>query len=95
VPLLDVLDAIPDELGTDWMPVATTLAVTATSGAPAIDAVRRLGTGLRVRRRRQCEQRIRRLPVLLLLPLAVLMLPAFVLVTFVPVAVAIGGRSGL
>jgi hypothetical protein len=33
--------------------------------------------------------------VLLLLPLATLMLPAFVLVTFVPVAVAIGGRSGI
>jgi hypothetical protein len=95
VPLLEVLDALPGELGADWIPVITTLGVTATSGAPAIDAVRRLGAGFRVRRRRRCEQRIRRLPVLLLLPLATLMLPAFVLVTFVPVAVAIAGRSGL
>jgi pilus assembly protein TadC len=91
-PLLDVLDALPSELDAQWQPVATTLAVTATSGAPAIDAVRRLAAGLRVRRRRRCEERIRRLPVLLLLPLATLTLPAFVLVTFVPVAVAIGGR---
>jgi hypothetical protein len=94
VPLLEVLDALPGELGAEWIPVVTTLGVTATSGAPAIDAVRRMGAGLRVRRRRRCEQRIRRLPVLLLLPLATLMLPAFVLVTFVPVAVAIAGRSG-
>lgn len=91
-PLLEVLDGLPSELGAQWQPVATTLAVTATSGAPAMEAVQRLGAGLRVRRRRHCEERIRRLPVLLLIPLVTMTLPAFVLVTFVPVAVAIAGR---
>jgi pilus assembly protein TadC len=93
IPLLDVLDSLPDDLGEGWQPVATTLAVTATSGAPAIEAVRRLSSGLRLRRRRTREERIRRLPVLLLFPLATMTLPAFVLVTFVPVAVAVAGRT--
>ena len=46
--------------------------------------MRRFATSERLRLRRERERRARRLPVLLLLPLTTMVLPAFALVTVVP-----------
>lgn len=91
-PLDEVLDTLARRPGGGWHSLASLLALSATSGAPAADALRRLGAQERTRLRRRREQRARRLPVVLLLPLAGLVLPAFVLVTIVPFGLA-GGAS--
>jgi len=88
VPLLDVIDRISSRHGAGWQGLATVLSLGATAGTPSADALRRLAGAERMRTRRRTEQRVRRLPVLLLLPLTTLVLPAFVLVTFVPLAIA-------
>lgn len=89
-PLLEVLDDLPAALGGHWQALTTTLALTATSGAPALPALRHLATAERTRERRRIERRIRRLPVVLLLPLVALVLPAFALLTLVPLLLALG-----
>ena len=64
------------------------------SGAAIVDALARLGTDVRRQTRRRAEERARRLPVAMLLPLVTCVLPAFGLVTVVPM-VAVGlGRLG-
>ena len=64
------------------------------SGAAIVDALARLGNDVRRRSRRRAEERARRLPVAMLLPLVTCVLPAFGLVTVVPM-VAVGlGRLG-
>jgi hypothetical protein len=83
-PLLEVLDGMPARHGERWQPLCTTLSVGATSGMSVISALQRVGSSERLRARRVVERRIRRLPVLLLLPTAGLVLPAFALVTVVP-----------
>lgn len=59
------------------------------TGAAVGASLVRLAASLRRRRRRAAERRARRLPVSMLLPLVVCILPAFVLVTVVPL-VAVG-----
>lgn len=61
------------------------------SGAAVGPALRRLAADHRELARRRAEERARRLPVLLLLPLATCVLPAFALVAVVPVAIAGAG----
>ncbi len=61
------------------------------SGAAVGPALRRLAADHRELVRRRAEERARRLPVLLLLPLATCVLPAFVLIAVVPVAIAGAG----
>jgi tight adherence protein C len=58
------------------------------SGAPLVDALARLGRATRVAVRRDAERQARTVPVRLLLPLVLLVLPAFALVTVVPAVVA-------
>lgn len=58
-------------------------------GVAIVDGLERLGRDLGRRRRRASEVRARRLPVLMLLPLVTCVLPAFGLVTVVPM-VAVG-----
>lgn len=88
--LLDVLDELATA-GREWQVVATTMALAAADGTAVLPALRRLAVTERTRRRRAVERRVRRLPVMLLVPLVGLVLPAFVLVTFVPVVMALGG----
>lgn len=64
------------------------------SGASIADGLRRLAGDHRELARRAAEERARRLPVLMLLPLAVCILPAFILVAVVPVAVSGAGSVG-
>ena len=83
----NTLDDVLAELGAhgaDWHSLSTVLSLADRSGPGSSDAVRRFATSERLRLRRERERRARRLPVLLLLPLTTMVLPAFALVTVVP-----------
>lgn len=71
-----------------WQSLATALASAAGSGSDVAGSLRDLAAAERKRIRRRREAAARRLPVLLLIPLAGLVLPAFALVTVVPFALA-------
>ncbi|MEI2697334.1 MAG: type II secretion system F family protein [Microthrixaceae bacterium] len=71
-----------------------TLAAGVRSGTPVIPALQRLGDSERTRRRRRTQARVRRLPITMLVPLVLLVLPAFVLLTIVPVLLSVA-RTGL
>ncbi|MCO5318626.1 MAG: type II secretion system F family protein [Microthrixaceae bacterium] len=88
LPTGDALEQLATEPG--WHPLATQLAISAQAGTPAAVALRQLAAQERLRARRERERRARRLPVLLLLPLVAMVLPAFVLVTVVPYLAAGG-----
>ena len=62
-------------------------------GTPLDSALDRLAVETRLRRRRQAEEAARRLPVLLLFPLVLTTLPAFILLAIVPLMV--GSLSSL
>lgn len=86
-----VLDTMA-QAGAGWHSLATQLSLSVDSGVSADGALRRLAAQERLRIRRERERKARRLPVLLLLPLTTMVLPAFMLVTVVPFVVA-GGIS--
>lgn len=85
--LVDELTELPRRLGPALGPLSATLVVALESGSPVGPALQRLADSERRRRRRRVEARVRRLPVLLLGPLVGLILPAFVLLTIVPVGI--------
>jgi hypothetical protein len=89
LPLLDALEVVRDRAGPATVPLVTAISVSLASGAPLAPALERLGAQERRRQRRRAEQRIRRLPVLLLGPLVGLILPAFVALTIVPVLLTV------
>jgi pilus assembly protein TadC len=91
--LVDEVERLPDRVGGWIRPLSTTLVVAARSGSPVAGTLQRLADAERRATRRRTEERIRRLPVLLLIPLVGLILPAFVLMTVVPVALTTA-RSG-
>lgn len=84
-------DALIDALG-PFGDRATTLAHVLAEhlryGVPLAPALDRLGTELRAVRRRQAEEDARKVPVRLLAPLVVCVLPAFALLTVVPLLAA-------
>lgn len=80
-----------DGAGPHGARLVETLLTARRSGAAVGPALRRLAADQRELVRRRAEERARRLPVLLLLPLATCVLPAFVLVAVVPVAIAGAG----
>lgn len=57
-------------------------------GIPLVPGLERAGLELRLARRRRAEEAARRLPIRLLAPLLLCVLPAFVLLTVVPLLVA-------
>jgi hypothetical protein len=65
------------------------------SGAPVLEAVERYGEERRADDRSACEAAVRRLPVLLSFPLALLILPGFVLLTVAPALSGALERLGL
>lgn len=91
----DALPAVIDQLGPAVRPLVTTLLSASSSGAPVAPAMLRLADAERRRRRRQVEARVRRLPVLLLLPLVGFVLPAFVVLTLVPAGISATRGTGL
>jgi pilus assembly protein TadC len=93
-PLGEALESIPSTLGRSTEPLVATLGPALRAGTPAGPALQRLADAERARRRRRAEARVRRLPVLLLVPLVTTVLPSFVLLTIVPVGLTTA-RSGL
>ncbi len=74
-------------LGAEVRPLAGALAASERFGSPLADQLVLLSADARGARRRAAEAAARRLPVKLLFPLVVLMLPAFALITVVPLLV--------
>ena len=87
VRLSDALEGLVADLGPALRPLSTTLGSAAAAGTPLGPALQRLADAERRRSRRRTEERVRRLPVLLLVPLVTLVLPAFGLLTVVPVGI--------
>lgn len=75
------------ELGAHGHDLVAVLTAAERDGAPLAPGLERVAETVRRERRRDLEQRVRKLPVTMLLPLVVCVLPAFVVLTIVPVLV--------
>jgi pilus assembly protein TadC len=84
---VDELAALPDTLGEHSRELCAALVASARYGTPVLPALERVGFELRLARRLAAETRARHVSVLLLLPLVCCILPAFVLLAIVPVAI--------
>jgi Flp pilus assembly protein TadB len=83
-------DAWAPWLGDPWLaPVARTAQRTAQTGAGAAEDLRRTSTRLRARRRSAAQHRVRQASVWLVIPLGLCFLPAFLLVSVVPLVVGL------
>lgn len=91
--LPEALDRIVGSLGEEARGLVRVLAGALRDGTAVAPALERLSSEVRVDRRRAAEERARRLPVQLLFPLVVCVLPAFALLTVVPLLA--GSLSGL
>lgn len=90
----DALDKLVDHLGEPARPFATALAGGQRYGLALLPSLERVLAEAQDNRRRQAERAARRLPVLLCFPLALCILPAFVLLTVVPALIgALGALS--
>lgn len=90
--LADALASLTSALGDGARPLAGALVDHERYGTPLLPALERVGQDLRLDRRRRAEQSARRVPVQLLFPLVLCTLPAFALLTVVPLlAGSLGG----
>jgi tight adherence protein C len=80
----DALDDLPRMLGEVVRPLVTVLVAADRYGAPLGPSLERLATEVREDRRRRAEEAARRVPIKLLFPLVCCVLPAFALLTVVP-----------
>lgn len=80
----EALDELLRRLGEPARPLVAALAGGQRYGLALLPALDRLAIDASDQRRRQSERAARRLPVLLCFPLALCILPAFVLLTIVP-----------
>ncbi len=92
-PFAVALEVATSALGPDARPLVSTLIASETDGAALLPALERVGDEARRRRRVAAEDRARRLPVAMLFPLVICVLPAFALLTVVPLL--IGSLTGL
>ena len=91
----DALDALDEALGARVVALTTTIAAAERNGLPLTPAIDRIADEARQHRRRQAEAAARELPVKLSFPLVLCTLPAFVLITIVPLLVgALSSLSG-
>lgn len=86
-PSPDALEAVALDLGPPSRPLIGVLVASERYGAPLGESLDRLAREARLERRRRGEERARRIPVLLLFPLVLCVLPAFGLLTVVPLLV--------
>jgi tight adherence protein C len=91
--LADSLERCPAVLGDEVRGLVRVLVGSLRDGSALGPALERLGEEVRLDRRRSAEERARRLPVQLLFPLVVCVLPAFGLLTVVPLLA--GSLSGI
>jgi tight adherence protein C len=82
--LADALDDMARSLGEPARPLVAAITAADRYGAPLSPALERLAVDARLERRRRAEAAARRVPVLLLFPLVLCVLPAFALLTVVP-----------
>jgi tight adherence protein C len=78
------LSLVLDQAGASARPLVEALSAHDRYGTPLAPALERVAIESRLRRRRQAEEAARRLPVTLLFPLVLTTLPAFALLTVVP-----------
>ena len=83
-PAVEALDALAEAVGDPVRPLVAALISSDRYGTPLVPALERLAAEARLDRRRQAEEAARRLPVTLLFPLVCCTLPAFGLLTIVP-----------
>ena len=85
-------EEVVDQLGRDLGPDGRSLVLLlgGEGGAPLADGLDRVAAELRDRRRREVQRRAQRLPVTVLAPLVSCVLPAFFLITIVPVVSTLG-----
>jgi len=86
-PFSAALEAAADRLGPEARPLTATLVAAQTDGAALLPALERVGDEARRRRRVAAEDRARRIPIAMLFPLVICVLPAFALLTVVPLLV--------
>lgn len=84
-PIADALEELPARLGPIVRPLVSALVANERHGAPIVAGLAQLAADHRSDRRRRAETAARRLPVHLLMPLILCVLPAFLLLTVVPV----------
>ncbi len=87
----DALDALAEELGDPVRPLIGVLVASERYGTPLVPALERLAAEARTDRRRRAEEAARKVPVKLLFPLVLCSLPAFALLTVVPLLVGAFG----
>lgn len=75
-------------------PILAVLERATDDGSPVADHLESLVTEVRAQRRRLLEQRLARLPVRLTLPIVMCILPAFMLLGILPLAVAVAPNLG-
>lgn len=80
----DALAVVPAMAGEVVRPLVAVLASSDRYGTPLLAALERLAGEVRLRRRRHAEEAARQLPVKLVFPLVLCTLPAFALLTVVP-----------
>lgn len=91
-PLGSELRLMSERLGEDVRALCGTLNYGLTSGGALEPALQRLADRERRRLKRRTEERIRRLPIMLLVPLVLFVLPSFVALTILPVLLVSASR---
>jgi len=86
---------VVDDTGASTRPLVDALTTHDRYGTPLAPALERVAIESRLRRRRQAEEAARRLPVTLLFPLVLTILPAFALLTVVPLLAGSFGSLSL
>lgn len=81
----DALEPLPESVGEPLRPLVRVLVDGDRYGTELEPALEQLAADSRLMRRRRAEERARRLPLRLLLPLVACILPAFILLTLAPV----------
>jgi pilus assembly protein TadC len=82
--LADALEDLPGRCGEAVRPMVAALVASERYGAPLAAGLDRLAHEVRLERRRQAEEAVRKVPVKLLFPLVTCTLPAFALLTVAP-----------
>lgn len=83
----DALELVARDLGEPVRPLVTVLCASERYGTPLVPALEQLAREARTERRRRAEEAARRVPVKLLFPLVLCTLPAFALLTVVPLLI--------
>lgn len=87
----DALEALVGEAGEAVRPLVSVLTSAERYGTPLVGPLERVAEDVRRQRRRHAEEAARRVPVKLLFPLVLCTLPAFALLTVVPLLISVLG----